>query len=742
MDHVRSFKSFINSHYLSEGIRMTAVILFPAFLMSYFDLLNTGIILSMGAALVSMTDSIGPIHHRTNAMMACNVAIFIVVLITGAITQFAWLLGIFLFIACFLFSMLGVYGARAGSIGLAALITIVLNISHQRQGWEILQQALYVTSGGLWYMCFSLLIYNFRPHKIVQQALGEYIQTIAEYLRIRAELYSKDVDYNATYRRLLQHQSTVQEKQNTLSELIFKTRSIVKETTHTGRVVVMIFMDAMDMFERTMNSYQRCSTLHEYFDDTHILEQYQSLALQITSELEDISIAVQSGHSSDKNSSLITHIKEVKQQLDELSAAYMKPDNIDGFISLRRIMENIQDLAERLQTLHQYTTYDRSLKKRPVHKVDPETFISHQEINPRLLIDNLTLGSDIFRHSLRISIAVIAGYIVSLFFEIGHSYWILLTVIVILKPAYSLTKKRNKDRLLGTVLGALTGVLTLNIVQNNTALLVLMILFMTAYLTFSRKNYFIMVITMTAYILIFFHLIYPGDFTALIKDRVIDTTIGSVIAFAANIFLMPSWEKGKIRPLMVKMLENAIQYFILVSDAFSKGEPVPQHTLHFARKNALVALANLSDAFNRMLSEPKSQQKGIKQIHKFVVLNHMLTSYIAGLSAYLKAGAVPYTSAEFNKVVEDVKQYFLSSVQVLDGTAETGKTVSHAASIHMLNEKANTLLQKGQEELQEGRLQTATNKALFNVKSVVDQFNLVYKAAADIYKVSCTLVRH
>ncbi|WP_431212426.1 hypothetical protein ACQ86N_43075 [Puia sp. P3] len=35
-----------------------------------------------------------------------------------------------------------------------------------------------------------------------------------------------------------------------------------------------------------------------------------------------------------------------------------------------------------------------------------------------------------FRHSMRVSIATITGYIISGFLPFGHGYWMLLTIIV------------------------------------------------------------------------------------------------------------------------------------------------------------------------------------------------------------------------------------------------------------------------------------------------------------------------
>ena len=57
--------------------------------------------------------------------------------------------------------------------------------------------------------------------------------------------------------------------------------------------------------------------------------------------------------------------------------------------------------------------------------------------------ENITLKSSQFRHALRVTIAMLTGYFVSLFFPLGHGYWILLTIATILKPAYSISRRRN-----------------------------------------------------------------------------------------------------------------------------------------------------------------------------------------------------------------------------------------------------------------------------------------------------------
>src|SRR5882757_4593729 len=267
MDYIREYKSFINSHYLSGAVRITLGIILPSILLGYFNNLSAGIVVSIGAMCVGNTDNPGPIHHRRNGMIACVIIIFVVSLLTGLVSGSAVLTGILVFFFCFLFSMMGIYGNRASSIGVNALLVMVLNIDRPQHGWGVLINAAYVLAGGVWYTTLSLLLYSFRPYKLIQQALGECVQATADYLRVKASFYSRQVDYDKSYRQLVELQIDIHEKQDLVRELLFKGRDIVKESTHTGRILVMIFLDIVDLFERVMTSQQDYPSLHRFFDN-------------------------------------------------------------------------------------------------------------------------------------------------------------------------------------------------------------------------------------------------------------------------------------------------------------------------------------------------------------------------------------------------------------------------------------------------------------------------------------------
>ena len=738
MDYLKEYKSFVNSHYLSQGLRITIGVIMPAIVLSYFNNLPTGIVVSLGAMSVSVTDNPGPIHHRRNGMIACNLIIFFVALITGYVAALPVVLGAFLFLCCFLFSIIGIYGSRATSIGLSALLVMVLNIDRPMEGMAVLLNAIYIFAGGAWYIVLSLLLYSLRPYKLIQQALGECIQSTADYLRIKAAFYSKGADEDKNYQLLLIRQADLHQKQDLIRELLFKSRNLVKESTNTSRILVMMFLDIVDLFERVMTSHQDYKSLHRFFDESNILEEYRAILLMMADDLDETGIAVKSGRPAADKPAVTVRLAALRERFFSLRDTTRTAENVEGFISLRHILESMEDIADRLRTLRGYTRYDKQVAV-DLKSLDLDQFISHQDIDLHLVKENLSFSSNIFRHSIRVSVATLIGYIISQFLPFGHSYWVLLTIVVILKPAYTLTKKRNYERLFGTIAGAVMGIAVLYFFQDKTVLLAFLIFFMVCTYSLIRIRYLLSVLFMTPYILLLFHLLNPAGFRTVLSDRLIDTGIGSAIAFLANLFILPAWEHEQIRDYMYDTLKNAIGYFKQVAAAL-QSSPVSVTQYKLSRKNTFVAQANLSDAFNRMLSEPKSKQKDIRSIHQFVVLNHMLVSHIATLSYYAR----PEISRD-NR--EDVSPFIEAAVCGLDRALDrlTGKSQSDASSgkegPRMLNEKINRLVEQRKTELNLGITETDTRRQLASLKPVTDQFNFIIKIATDLEKLNAGIAR-
>ncbi|MEO7049174.1 MAG: FUSC family membrane protein, partial [Ferruginibacter sp.] len=318
MKNINSYKNFLNGRFLSEGVRMTAGIALPALIMGYFGFLTLGILMSLGALCISISDTPGPVIHRFNGMLFCNIIIVIVYVIVSYAASFSIILALIILIFGFLFSMLTVYGVRISSIGIAALLIMILSFENPIHGILIWKNAMYILTGGVWYMLFSLALYSIRPYKIIQQILGDFIIEIGEYLHLRGEFYEADPNYEKTYQSLLEQQVKIQNQQSLLSDLLFKTRTIVRESTQKGRVLLKIYVDVAELFESIMTGFRDYKILHQQFDDTGILTKMGSHILSLTEEMKAIGLAVKSGlHSSATNNNLAS-AKEIRDLFESM----------------------------------------------------------------------------------------------------------------------------------------------------------------------------------------------------------------------------------------------------------------------------------------------------------------------------------------------------------------------------------------------------------------------------------------
>lgn len=738
-DYIRTYKKFFSSHYLYEGVRITVGVVIPVIVFSLLNQTAIGVTMALGAMATSISDNAGPIHHRRNGMIAVIVLMSLIATLVGVVVSSPATEALLLLILPFIFSIIGVYGTRPASIGTAVLLIMVLNIDKRLTPEMAVQNALLTAAGGVWYFFLSSFLHTLRPYKLAQQILGECIGETANYLRCKALFYDENVDYESAYNQLLDLQIKVHAKQQAVRDILFKTRSVVNESTFTGRVLLMSFLDMVDLFERIMTAQQDYKLLHEKMDDTHLLGLFGQTILLLADDLEGLSVAFQSGAASKPNESSAENVRQLGLKFQDARNNLMGENNLEAFISLRHILDSIRDLQSRIDTLHTYSTYDKKVLATSERNVEFNRYVNPSDFKIGLLLGNLNIKSNIFRHSLRVSIAMLVGFLLSFILPIEHDYWVLLTVIVILKPAYSLTKTRNFQRLAGTLIGGTIGLGILYVVKDGNALVAIIVICMVAAYSLMRTNYLLCVIFMTAYVLLAIHFLKPGNFNLLVQARLIDTAIGSVICIILIFLIPPVWEESQIVSLCSKAIKANAAYFKYMASAFT-GAEIAQTEYKFLRKEIFVALANLSDAFQRMMNEPKRKQQQGEDIHQLVVANHVLASHIASLSVYRQNLAAGFSSPMYQPVIDSTMTTLEQASEILELNKQLEKSsINDLPTIKIRNE-VEALKQQRVEELKHGETDTATRKKLSGLKTILDQFEMISRTSGDLRRVCGLLV--
>ncbi|KQN38833.1 hypothetical protein ASE92_05270 [Pedobacter sp. Leaf41] len=708
---IRNIQDFLLSNYFADGLRITIGVLLPSLILAQFSLLTYGMTLSLGALCVSVVDSPGPMVHRRNAMLVTTVLIFLFSIITGLTNKSHYFIGFLLAISSFIFSMFYIYGVRAASVGTAVLLIMVLSIDDVRPWQEVIIHALMVLAGSLWYTGLSYFVYRLRPFRLVQQSLSDSILEVAEFLREKAKFYHQNNNYDKTYADLLQLQVSVHEKQDAVRELLFRTREIVRDSSPEGRFLLLVFVDMVDLFEQVMSTYYNYQQLHDQFDKAGILSDYEMAIKRISYALDDIAFALKSGGKPVISKRLLIEIERLKIKINNLEKNNVNQEySTIGIIALKNIEVNIENILARVKTIFSYFKV-RTNKDLRRAEVDTEKFIKRQKFDFDLFKENLTYSSSTFRHSLRVTVVMTLGFIVSQLLDFSHSYWILLTILVISKPGFSLTKERNYQRLIGTTVGAFIGMAVVSYIHDKNALFTILLICMIGSYSFQRKNYVVSVLFMTPYILILFDFLGMGSI-ALARERIYDTFIGSGIALLASYSLFPTWEHEKLKEAMTDIIKaNKAYYEQVVKLYFEKVYNRTDYKL--ARKEVYVATANLASLFQRMFSEPKSKQLYIKEVHQFTALSHLLSSYVATLSLYNKEHEFIFENFDALKPMAQNTNYLLDTS--INNLVEGNDAIGNVPLIRLAD--TGVTINEGKD-------------------LVPEQFDLIQKVAYDIYKLT------
>jgi uncharacterized membrane protein YccC len=129
--------------------------------------------------------------------------------------------------------------------------------------------------------------------------------------------------------------------------------------------------------------------------------------------------------------------------------------------------------------------------------------------------------------------------------------------------------------------------------------------------------------------------------------------MGSLIALGANYFIFPTWESRQKSPYLIAILNANFDYLSQILSK-SNDEKFSVTSYKLARKEVYVQTSNLASAFQRMLHEPKHKKKNISPVYQFLVLNHILSSYLSNLSLTMDENKLSFKDPEIPKAVRKI----------------------------------------------------------------------------------------
>ncbi|WP_116046892.1 FUSC family protein [Amycolatopsis palatopharyngis] len=216
---------------------------------------------------------------------------------------------------------------------------------------------------------------------------------------------------------------------------------------------------------------------------------------------------------------------------------------------------------------------------------------------------SLTAGPLTWLAALRLVLCVALAEGAGLVLPVDRSYWITLTVGIVLKPDFGSVFGRAVLRGIGTVAGVGIGALVLGSGVRGWVLVALVVVFAAGVAIGKVRNYGILSAFVTPLIIVQMDLASRGDW-AVVLARLVDTVLGCAIVLVFGYLLWP----GSMRPRVGgRLAEVADTVALYVDRGLRPAESAEERTDRSRRRRrAYRGLADLRTAFQQAVVEPSA----------------------------------------------------------------------------------------------------------------------------------------
>ena len=552
-------KRFADSTHFTNALKITIAAVIPVLLFSHLGHFSIGFTIALGTILVYPSDIPSNLKHKIVGILGTAFIVASVNLLINLLHPYPWIFYPFLTALLFFLSMISVYGQRATMVSFSAIITIPLAFAHLQAGWDKIEYAGLILLGGLFYLLVSIIFYHIKPHRYAELQIAECIKLTSKYLKLRGDLWEVNSDRKAITEKQLHLQVELNAIHENIRQILINNRSN-SGSSNQNRKMILVFISLVEIMELAIATSFDHNKLHQKFDNhPRVLKTYQKLANNLAKSLRGLSQSIEDGEKYVSKHNLLADLNDLELAIENYENDLGKATASEGVLMLTNMLLYAEKQVEKSKTLERAFTGVVNLQELKGRDKDLEKFITPQYYPISTLIENFSFSSTVFRHSLRLTVTILIGFFIGNILPFQNTHWIVLTIIVIMRQGYGLTKERTIQRIIGTIMGGFIAFGILFLVHDSTIIGTLAIIGMLLGFSFTPTNYKVGATFVTIYVIFIYGILTP-NIVDVIQYRILDTLVGALLAFLANYFLWPSWEFVKIPVYLEKSIEANKNY--------------------------------------------------------------------------------------------------------------------------------------------------------------------------------------
>lgn len=553
----------------SVAVRNTAAIVLPLAIGAATNHLAAGLGISAGALNTMFADQPGPYRLRLRRMLLTALAAGVAAFAGSILGEWRVALTIVAALWGFAAALLVALGPHATRAGLISMILLVVLGAEPLRATEAWPAALLIFAGGVLQTLFAIAAWPLQRYRPERMAVAEALRGISALGR-QPVASGEPVPLPPSL--------------NDLQALLFGSGRA------RGRAVEA-FQVLAELAERMRIELFALADLQAHAESDALRDDLQAVRQCAAVALDAIAGALEQAAAPDAADAL-SHYQAAAESLSEHdtqtdSAVHVASARVTALGGqLRAAARNAEVAGSRGELQAQRAEFRLPRALRPANPL-------------ATLRANLHFSSVAFRHAVRCGLCLALALVLSHLLPLSRGYWLPMTVAIVLKPDFGATWRYGLLRVAGTLCGLLltTALLHFGFAEFWAALGLFTVLCF-AYRELATVHYGIAVACLTGVVVILLSFYGIAPETSM-PARAEDTVFGSALALATYL-LWPTWERGRERATLARMLDSYRDYLVAVlcGDARARFE---------TRTAARAARSNAQASLERLRQEPRGR---------------------------------------------------------------------------------------------------------------------------------------
>ncbi|MGV8804461.1 MAG: FUSC family membrane protein [Polaromonas sp.] len=548
------------------------------------------------------------------------------------------LLGVVLAAGTFLSVMLMAWGKRGGPICFALLFSMLFSMATPplHSLGQVLSHAAWFATGAGLYLLWAVLTTHWLNRRFRAQLLAEALYSFSQILRTQARRFDTLLDTPSLLASMLDQQASFADQLQAARDVVLESPTTRPRQQYAG--MLLSLLEARDHqlacdLDLDVLRAQQASAAH--------LPALQQALHRTADQLQTLSMALLLG----RRQQAICPIADVREQLvgalppRQPASAHLTPQPVrldapDAAALLRSMADRIGHINDEAVKMAALARGELAPELSLVRN-QWQLFVSATTWSAKPLLGQLSWRAPVLRYALRATLAVATGYAVALHLPWAtHEYWILTTIVVVMRGNLAQTVQRRNARVAGTVFGCLL-VMALLLTHPGAKLLFGVVALATGVAhAFALRRYLYTTIAATVSGLLQAHLLLVGlQPTFAIGERLADTLLGALLAWLFS-YVLPSWERHQIPNLVQRSLRAQLEHARRAL-ALLNTEETTDLNWRLARREAYDSLSALTLATQRSLAEPRQVRPALEPLEVLQARSYQLLAQLTAVKSLL-----------------------------------------------------------------------------------------------------------